>query len=705
MKPFFQVLIVAQILLFSHSVTAQNSWVKKYTLASDTSYFNSDTHSLTIGETTKTYFTYSKPNQTIEVKIYPKDPMMSMNLLPSRDFILIDSMVKFSDYSRFKIQFENLNRTELLRFTLKFKLDTGYVFEEFHLQPISTTRAEIRPTDNQLFIGELKTYEVFSNNPENLNITPEWVNTEFMDYQFSLSGGKIYLSIIPQKLGLQALSASLSTINPSLSIDNKPNYFIRPIEHSFTVKASRLQFLGLDQSEISLDSKNQMNGTEIQIENSRLLRMHKTYRIEAQEESGGSLIAELYTKQALANNKVLCILRPYNFHRSSAGYLYIKDGDSPKFISNLTISPSTHIENIYILSEGKNWKKGNTVHPGESFDIKIVGEGLHKAKFYFEGLSNIGLDTLIKSEKEQYFRLQVPEDISKKSINIYNHNEPTGKTLTIKEYQTPREFDYIYMSYGDMGRRVNGINAPILYNDVVKDVVFSFKTNKIDENKLYGKQYLKMHISITGEKDELIELKTIDNITLCPSDKSPRGNYYDLKNCYTGELNLNKYLRKSTYDLDDWSTITIKLEHDKSKYGGLGFSKELDIILKRSYSFDLEVSFPAGLLTVSPSDTSNSIGSLSGISMAMIGQFSFYHPDKINTYRPFKIGAGFLALNAFNFSDDDDAERDVGFVILGSLYPTSKNSKLSFPLYIGGGYFIHEKTFVFLVGPGIKVEF
>ena len=91
----------------------------------------------------------------------------------------------------------------------------------------------------------------------------------------------------------------------------------------------------------------------------------------------------------------------------------------------------------------------------------------------------------------------------------------------------------------------------------------------------------------------------------------------------------------------------------------------------------------------------------------MIAQFTFYHPEKINTPRPFKVGAGFLALNAFNFTDTDEAraKRDVGLVVIGSVYPTTKDVKLTFPLYIGGGYQLKDQKWFFLVGPGIRIRF
>lgn len=88
--------------------------------------------------------------------------------------------------------------------------------------------------------------------------------------------------------------------------------------------------------------------------------------------------------------------------------------------------------------------------------------------------------------------------------------------------------------------------------------------------------------------------------------------------------------------------------------------------------------------------------------MALIEQISFYHPEKIGRVRPYKFGAGFIALNAFNFNEN--AKQDLGIVALAMLFPTTRDSKLSFPLYIGGGYLIKEKTWMFLIGPGIRIS-
>jgi hypothetical protein len=97
------------------------------------------------------------------------------------------------------------------------------------------------------------------------------------------------------------------------------------------------------------------------------------------------------------------------------------------------------------------------------------------------------------------------------------------------------------------------------------------------------------------------------------------------------------------------------------------------------------------------------LGNLSGISTAIVGQLGFYRPDKIEKFYPFKVGAGFIALNAFNFSENSD--RDVGLVALGSVFPTKMSARFSFPLYVGFGYLLKDAKWFYILGPGIQVRF
>jgi len=374
------------------------------------------------------------------------------------------------------------------------------------------------------------------------------------------------------------------------------------------------------------------------------------------------------------------------------------------FITNFNITPQTRIDRITILRNG-NWVEDHDVYPGEIIDLRIEGQGLHKARFTFEELTDITPDTTIRSENLALYKFRVPMDVTKNRLYVYNWANYTGRSLNVREYQEPRSFDYISVNYDGEKHRMSDLPFQILVDKTIQDIIFSFDRSMIDtKEKLYGKQYLTFDITITGGKNELLEMKTID-VVICPDVNSPRYAYYDDRDCGADYFNLNRYIRRKTHSLDMWSTISIKVSNRADKYNSQGFIREFDLITKKDFSFDIQVSFPAGLLTVSkPSaEGDQRFGQLTGISIAMIAQFTFYHPEKINTQRPYKIGAGFLALNAFNFAETE-VNRDVGLVVIGSLYPTTKDVKLTFPLYIGGGYLLKDRKFFFLLGPGISIR-
>ncbi|MFN6946799.1 MAG: hypothetical protein ACK4ND_17765, partial [Cytophagaceae bacterium] len=117
----------------------------------------------------------------------------------------------------------------------------------------------------------------------------------------------------------------------------------------------------------------------------------------------------------------------------------------------------------------------------------------------------------------------------------------------------------------------------------------------------------------------------------------------------------------------------------------------------------MQVSFPAGLFV--KRFNQEGFGNLSGISTAVLAQLSFYDPERIGRLRPYKVGAGFIALNAFNFSDDPNVTRDIGVVVIGSLLPIRRDSKFSIPLYAGGGYLLKNSSWFIIFGPGIQFNF
>jgi len=155
--------------------------------------------------------------------------------------------------------------------------------------------------------------------------------------------------------------------------------------------------------------------------------------------------------------------------------------------------------------------------------------------------------------------------------------------------------------------------------------------------------------------------------------------------------------------LDAFSRIAITVKHNENRYNSPIKERRINIFLERTRNFDIMVSFPTGLLV--KEFQKSGIGNLSGISTSVLAEISFYDPQRIGQKRPYKIGAGFIALNAFNFRESPDIQRDIGIVVIGSLEPVRSNAKFAFPIYLGMGYLLDESDFFAIFGPGIRLQF
>lgn len=657
-------------------------------------------------------FNYTKPDQVMLVQLFLNNSLPDslkierVKLVPSADYDLVDSLLNYNDeFHAFKVRFKNINTSELLQFRIKIftKNSKKPRLEVFELKPFTVTEASIREDVGDFFIGDEKVITLSSNNSGNIRTLPQWVNTEAYDYKVTESEGALKLHIIPLKFGRVEISPVLNTFQPNF-VNGVFSDEISLNKLVVNVKESRVSFLGLNIRDFTFEEITRKEGIEVEIDDHRFLYLNKTYRIENQEETGGHLVAELHTKRLLNNGKVLSILRVYNFHQQSSGYLYIKDGDNVRFITNFSVTPPTRISGMFILHKGEEWSSTLNVYPGETVKVKLAGEGLNKANFTFKDVSQVENDTLINDDKAKFYTVQIPVNIDARVIELYNHSNNTGLKLRVQEYRLPKDFDFININYGNGNKKASVINKPILFDKVMQDVLISFNPHAIDsDKKLYGEQHFTIRVKITSQNNQLIDQQEIRNIIVCPGVSSPRYDFYNQSLSINKEINLNNYLRKKTYDMEGWSRLEIELEHLSDVYGSNGFKQRIEIIYQRHYEFDIDVSFPAGLLVRKEGDVG--IGNFGGISMAMMAQFSFFHPHKIARYRPYKIGAGFLALNAFNYNENQKITRDVGLVVIGSVYPMGSKGKLTFPLYLGGGYLLAQEKWFTLLGPGIRISF
>lgn len=649
---------------------------------------------------------YTTEWQTCEVKLFPKDiqQLKHIQLVESGDYSLVDSLVNFNNqYYTFKVQFRRLSQSDFLRFRFNCLLDTISQLVDIPLLPIAQTSVQLINRKEELILGEEKMIELFSNQPENIKPILEWQQGSDIDYRIVEKNGKLFLHLMPNgtSVGSKSISVNIQSNKPVLR-NGKLTTLLDPINCTFNVKSGGLIFLHVDADDIVLDENAKAEGITVLLDYNKGLQMNVPYLVEEKETNASPLVAEIIPKERVLNNKVLCSLRVFNYHQKSGGFLYLKDYNNNKFITNFNVIHKVTVDKVKIMRNGTDWVEDNVVYPGELVLVRLEGHSLNKARIKFPELQNLTHDS-ISNESYAEFKLKVPIDISKKTIDILNFNESTKKNLVIKEYRLASPFNYININYSGEKKVISDIRGPELYDKTIKDVVVSFSPEKIDSlGKLYGKQYLSMEIKVLGKKNEIIDIANVDNIVVCPNEKSPRYQYYDKADCKNSEISINSKISNSTYNLSDWSKLILTFKNQQDKYTQDIQTKRVEIVLQKHYDFDIDVSFPTGLLIKKRNE--EGFGQFSSVSMAIIGQYSFYAKDKINKLRPYKLGAGFLALNAFDFSSADNTSRDFGAVVLGTLNPVNTDRKLTFSLYLGGGYLFSNKTLFWLIGPGISVK-
>ncbi len=712
-KSTYFISILLLFFLISLSVKAQLSEFQEYfpqldslVIQSNSSFYSTSKDLRYVNRKPHLVFEYFSNEQDVRGELYLKpDSLHSYQLVPSSDFEISDSL-KFlaNGLFRFQVKFKSISNAAYPAFTFQ-KIDTlgNSILYEIPLFPFTETRAVVYPANEDLYLGESRSFEFICNNPSNLILDGEWKTGENFDYRLAQSGEKALLFLEPKTRGEQTFELQLETKKPFIDSLGRITSQLPLISHTFTIKRSRHVFLRMDVREITRDPSNH-KGTEIQLENNRRLQLGKTYRVEASEDVGTPLIAEIFTKTRLNNDRILCEFRAYADHAITDGYLFIKDGDNPVFMTNVSISPLPNIKKTSILRYGEDWSGNLFAHPGETIDLRIEGKNLLKATYYMEDLKNVGGDSLNNNDDVRNFRYKIPLNISKRSLALFDKETRTSVSISIKEYDRPKPLDFIYVDYGNGEKQVDTLNHAILYPKTIKDVVISFRGDKIDlPDLLYGKQQIQIKARMEDKNGTLIETRNLGKFTICPNENSPRYSFYPRNGCRMDDISLNSFLTKKTYGLGEWAKVELIIEHVPDAYETEGYSQQVVIYQQKSYTFDVDVSIPAGLITQKIGKGEKLSPLFGGIGFAMMAQFSFYKEGEIQQLLPVKVGLGFLAQNAFNFNQD--AQRDLGIVVIGSVYPLQKRGKLNFPLFGGFGYFMQEAKFFFLIGPGIRVSF
>ncbi len=655
------------------------------------------------------FFRITHDQPIAEVRIYPEKeglPIEDLRILPSADFEIIDTLVFLNnEYHRTRIRFRDLRQVEYPTLILSFRNIAGGVENrEIKLYPyfISSVIYDREPIE--LFQGEEKTIDLPAQNVFNIKATGEWKTVDDFEYRITRSGANLRLIVKANSTGDQVMPLSLETLSPWVNEEGEVTNELETISLHFNVKPSRLPFVNVDKEFIFYDD-DRRRGEDVRMDYLGSLRLRQTYRIENQQEPGGTLVAELHVKSYTTDNKILAEIRPYDYHRTGDGYLYIKDGQRTLAMTNFNIISRPEISNIEIMREGQDWTTSLNVYPGEKIEVKVEGRGLQDVDIKFDGCRQ-EKDSERISDRVTFYEIEVPVDITRRQIMIFLNNEITQHELRVREYQRPAGLDFVMLNYGEDYIPITDdhFNRPVFYSETIKDVNISFDADKIDnDRRLHGKQYLNIEVRILDDNNNLIDIQTISNVVICPGESSPRHAFYSQDDCNQRVIRLNDHILRNTYLLDAFSQIQITVKHNDNRYSTPVQERKANIFVERKRSFDIMVSFPTGLLV--KEFKQEGIGNLSGISTSVLAEISFYDPQRIGQKRPYRIGAGFIALNAFNFRDSPDIRRDIGIVVIASIEPVRTGAKFSFPIYLGMGYLLEQGDFFAIFGPGIRLQF
>jgi hypothetical protein len=629
----------------------------------------------------------------------------AVQLMPMADFEILDPLVLLErGYWRARIRFNDLNAVSMPSLIFRIVEGDARTFNrEYRLHPYLVPQVWYDGELPEIFEGEEKTIDLQSRHASQISISDSWQESNKIEYRFVRDGNGLKLRLRPKMNGKTDLVFQLKSERAFINDSSKISRNLLPLKLSLSVKPSRLQFVNPDKSLVffQLDGR---NSDEISIPYNPALQLRQVYRIENQMEGNGRLIAELIPKSVIGE-RMLCDIITYALHTSTEGYLYIKDKGKSVFVTNFNIASRPRVERIKLLREGEDWTDNLRVLPGDNVELRIEGSGLSMADFQFEGCQS-RRDSLRQSNYTAFFFVQIPKNIQRRRVSIFLNQVITPYELVVQEHQTPTILDFVILNVDGETTAMSDpkFDKAVFYPKTLRALTIHFDGSKIDENgDLYGRQFIDVEVKIIGPRNELLDVQRLTNISVCPGENSLRRNFYDQRTCFNGVVNLNDLLLRKTYDLDPFSQVIVTVNHTPTRYNTNGFSRKATFVMERVYNYDIQISFPAGLLVKNFGE--QNVGNLSGISTAAIAQWSWYDPDHVGKFKPFKAGVGFIAFNAFNFNNSANIERDVGIVALGSFEPVKANRKIALPLYFGVGYKLNKNDLFVLLGPGLQVRF
>jgi hypothetical protein len=673
----------------------------------DTAYFSLQRDALDLHGRQYLRFKYQEEQTVAEFLFYPRRPygVKRMEILPSIDYDQIDSLIYVGNrYFRARLLFPSLSQSQTP--TLQARLyytNSDTIDTVIPLFPVSDPEVSLFPGEKVLFIGEERIFPLQTPLPSNIRPIPNWRKTASAAYRITLKDGQPQLHLIPLEFGSQTLSLPFQSYRPSADESDNLTYehYIEPFD--IQVKRGRLQFVALSNDIFELGKNDREATRRVNFNRQLALSLKRTYRIEDRETLGGRLIAELYVEDMLSNTDMQARLRLYDYHLRSEGPLFIKAQDETLLKTNFDVIFPPNVLEVAIRPQDSTWTEALSLRPGESFDLRLRGESLQRARYLLEDLENLGKSDSVSRTEELLFKdLKIPEGTKAREIRLMQDDIYTGFSLKIREFRRAHPLDYVQLHLNADTLDWEGLPRTRSIFTSLSRLQLQFRRDSIEQDyPFFGPQYLRVEVEVTDDKGLLLAPQKVKEICLCPEETTPRAEAYQRFPCYQGPVALEKLIDRPLSDLPAYTQVYVTLAHQDSAYQQNKARKQIRIVLRKKYKFGFEATFPVGIIM----KRFNVAGSepLQAVGFAAMAQLAFYRRYALNELKPFRISAGMMSIDVFPL-DGDAPLRDWGISAFMSLYPIDSQKRWNIPLYLGGGYLIEGKSAFFFFGPGFTLQ-
>lgn len=702
MRVFRPLLVFLCLIIASFGLSAQNP-IQKLTLRLDSSAYSWPTHNIEYQDREVLPIVISANAPAIEIQLSPinLEGVKNISFLPQSDFSPIDSLVVFqNEFLLGKLKLKNILDPGVKNIAFRmFSKQGDSINLIFPVLPTIPANISIPPKNYLFLVGEVSQIPLLTDFPDNIKSFSTWKRNARYAYRITKKEGQNFLEIIPFESGEFEVRLSIECKFPHL-IGSRVNFYQRLEPFEFEAKRGSLKFLDLGLDDLFLGRNEKNINRSISFNRPLELDVKKRYRLEAGEEPGSKLIAELWTQKFLSGGQIQGIFTVYDYHNREDGPLYVKNGSKAIFQTNVNIIPKPTVSSLADGSTQKSW----TARPGETIKISWIGESLDRANWSLKGPKNqIELQKAEVSSEKASFEITIPRNIQDKKLDLILNGKPTGYFLEVKEWERPQEFGYVSLGFPERTTRMYGnkmIKRPY-YFDQLEDTDISIHTAQIEKEKLlFGLQYLNMDFTLYDPEGRVLERKRYSHIAIRPGKHSPRHKFYSAQSWSDTTLKLENIFTYPIEEAPAWSKIQIDIAHDTARYD-TGVQKiQFNLILRKEVEFNVELAIPVGIISNHPEHVNGT--RIDGASIFLMGQVGFYQRNKINKLQKFRVGAGVVALNALNLRRSNRVDLGLGSML--QFYPTSQNSKLSVPLYAGGGYAITRNYWFFYSGAGVAVR-